>query len=114
MLGISDKFIRELRRGQNGIDEHLHWEVFLEFANRGLRSLSPTMEIPEHVFVASDSLDAEHQTEIWTALMELNSTEIGVRILQSIKPSITGVIAGEDADYDQLRGLLKFLDEDSE
>ena len=89
-------------------------EVFLEFANRGLRSLSPTMEIPEHVFVASDSLDAEHQTEIWTALMELNSTEIGVRILQSIKPSITGVIAGEDADYDQLRGLLKFLDEDSE
>ena len=89
-------------------------EVFLKFADRGLRSLAPTMEIPEHVFVASDSLDTEHLTAARSVLLELDSTEIGVRILQGIKPSITGVVAAEDADFDQLRALLKFLDEGSE
>ncbi|MBU8871001.1 MAG: phosphate/phosphite/phosphonate ABC transporter substrate-binding protein [Gemmatimonadales bacterium] len=89
-------------------------EVFLKFTDRGLRSLVPTMEIPEHVFVANSRLDPELIAAASTALMNLKSTEIGVKILQSIKSSCTAVVAAEDADYDPLRDLLKYLDKDLE
>ena len=85
-------------------------EVYQKFKERGLRSLAPTMEIPEHVFVASNRLDAAEMARIRAALLKLGSTEAGIRILQSIKSSATDIVSAKDEDYDQLRGLLKFLD----
>ena len=88
-------------------------EVFLKLTERGLRSLVPTMDIPEHVFVASHQFGVNHLAKVRSALLNLGSTEAGLRILHSIKPSITAVVAAEDSDYDQLRVLLKYIDEDS-
>ncbi len=86
-------------------------EVFLKFADRGLRSLMPTMDIPEHVFVASHRLGNDHLALIRAALINLDAAPEGVAVLQSFKSSATAVTVAKDADYDQLRALLRFLDE---
>ena len=86
-------------------------EVFLKFRERGLRSLAATMNISEHVFVASNRLSPKDQLTVQAALLNLGSTEAGLLILQNIKSSITGIVKGSNSDYDDLRTLLRFLDE---
>ena len=89
-------------------------EVFLDFSKLGLRSLSATMNVPEHVFVASNQVTEDHLMTIRAALLNLGTTPAGVLILQRIKSSVTAIVPAEDADYDQMRSLLKFLDRDTE
>jgi phosphonate transport system substrate-binding protein len=85
-------------------------EVFYEYKERGLIELSRTLEISEHVFVASSRLPPEKVRAMREALYGLRDTEEGRAIMSGIKKDMTGMAPASDGDYDNLRTILRTLE----
>ena len=85
-------------------------EVFYQYQERGLRVLQKTTPISEHVFVASSKLSPELARKLRHALYGLKNDPEGQAIMQSIKKNITGMVAVDDRDYDNLREILHTLE----
>lgn len=85
-------------------------EVFAEYEKRGLRILSKSPPISEHVFVTRANLAPEQIVRLRKALMAINQSPQKNEILHAIKKEVTGFSPVVDEDYDELRELMKFAE----
>jgi phosphonate transport system substrate-binding protein len=84
--------------------------VFYKYRDRGLKKLSKTPSISEHVFVARKTLSPKIINKLNTALQGLRNTEGGHEIMSSIKPDLSGMAKAKDSDYNNLRTILRQLE----
>ena len=76
-------------------------EVFHEYAPRGLRILSKSPPIPEHLFLAGKKLPAPLVENLRLALLQLKDPAV----LTSIQKTATGMAPATDREYDSVRQL---------
>ncbi|MBN1251530.1 MAG: phosphate/phosphite/phosphonate ABC transporter substrate-binding protein [Bacteroidales bacterium] len=88
-------------------------EIFYEYEKKGLKIIAKTPEIPEHIFIASSKMQTKTVKEIKYALLNLNNTVEGKKILRKIKISITGLRIVEDSYYNNLRLIIKELEKNN-
>lgn len=86
-------------------------ETFSKYQPRGLRSLAVTPSISEHLFVASAGLPADTAAELRSILLRMGEDEEGLQALRSIKGTVSGLVSTTDGDYDNLRRILRELDQ---
>ena len=86
-------------------------EVFYEFAGRGLVELASTPRISEHVFVARDDLAPELIELLRSTLVGLKDSAAGRQIMSTIKKDMTAMVPAADSDYENLRQIIKDLNE---
>ena len=86
-------------------------EVFFNYQERGLKAIAFTPALSEHLFVARSDLDPEIIQTLRDALYSLGDSERGRAIMRGIKKSMTGMVPAKDADYDDLRAILRTLDD---
>ena len=82
-------------------------EVYDRYGPRGLKPLAESPPIPEHLFVASRKLPLDTVSALCGALLRLPEDPRGKEILKAIKPEATGLVPVSDADYDDLRAILR-------
>lgn len=83
--------------------------VYYKYKERGLRALTSTPKLAEHVFVASNKLDPAIVLKLREAFLSLDQDAMGVKIMSSMKPGITAMRSIEDKNYDNLRKILRTL-----
>ncbi|MBI3570337.1 MAG: phosphate/phosphite/phosphonate ABC transporter substrate-binding protein [Gammaproteobacteria bacterium] len=84
-------------------------EIYDKFAPQGLRSLASTPFFSEHLFVTRNTLSPDIIQTVRTAMLRLKDTPRGREILKAINPNTTALVPAADADYDNLRDVLKAL-----
>lgn len=84
-------------------------EVFDKYAKQGLRALADTPYYSDHVFVTRSTLAPGTIQALRSAMLKLKDTPGGREILEAIKPHTTALVPAADADYDNLRQVLKAL-----
>jgi len=84
-------------------------EVFDKYAKQGLRALADTPYYSDHVFVTRSTLASGTVQALRSAMLRLKDTPGGREILEAIKPHTTALVPAVDADYDNLRQVLKAL-----
>lgn len=84
-------------------------EVFDKYRHRGLRVLTKTPSISEHLFVANNSLPQDTINSLKRALLNLKNEKEGLYVLSKIKKNLTNMVPAEDKDYDNLRTILRAL-----
>lgn len=89
-------------------------EVFREFQHQGLRPLTWTPELSEHLFVAGNHVPAEQVEKLRSALLRLHHSTKGKRIIQSIKQGASALVPVRNSDYDNLRAIFHKLARDSD
>lgn len=82
-------------------------EVFERFKADGLRSLLRLPEVSEHLFLARADMAPSLVDKVREALLELGKSEKGLRALRSIHPQASALVPVSEADYDNLRELLR-------
>lgn len=80
--------------------------VYEKFKKEGLRTIATTPAISEHLFVASNKLDAAHVEAIREALLTARNSSQGMDALHSIKKNITALVPVQDSDYANLRQIM--------
>jgi len=80
-------------------------EIFYLFKNRGLREISSSIAISEHLFIANSYLPGELIRKIKKALYNLKNYSLGKQILNNIKHNATNMVPVADSDYDNLRKM---------
>lgn len=86
------------------------YEVYEEFASRGLRRLATSPPVSEHVFVARAKLPPAEIARLRHALLTLKDRPDGPAILHSIHKGMTALVPVSDADYDTLRAILRTVE----
>ena len=86
-------------------------EVMEAFRDRGLKAIARSDPFSEHLFVARADAPEEFIDKVRTALYQLSDTQQGRMILSNIKQGVTALVPVADADYDNLRDVLKLLSE---
>jgi len=86
-------------------------EVYEKYKERGLRALAWTPEISEHLFVACTQLAEKEVDVIRQALLNLRQHDPEKVILSALKKNTTALVPVSDQDYDNLREIIKVLDE---
>lgn len=86
-------------------------EVFYNYQQRGLKAVALSPMLSEHLFVARSNLDPETLQTLRNALFSLGDSKRGRAIMRGIKNTMTGMVPASDADYDNLRAILRTLDE---
>lgn len=84
-------------------------EVFYKYEKRGLRVITKTPFISEHLFVTRSTLPPETVDALRKALYHLKDDGEGRVIMSKIKNSMTGMVPVNDKDYDNLRIILQKL-----
>jgi phosphonate transport system substrate-binding protein len=80
-------------------------DVAEKYKDQGLEVIAKSPEIPEHVFVATKSLDAATTAQIQKALLNVSPT-----ILKGIKGSVTSTQKFSSKDFDVLRKIMKTVE----
>ena len=80
--------------------------VFEKYNHLGLREISRSRHIAEHVFVASNQLSSPLKEKISKLLLELTDTEEGKNILLRIKPKSLRLKPAIDSNFNSLRNYL--------
>ena len=68
-----------------------------------------TPRLSEHLLVARGDMNPTLVHTLREALYALRDSERGRAILRRIKKSMTGMVPARDADYDNLRTILRTL-----
>lgn len=84
-------------------------EVFYEYEQRGLRAVTWTPPISEHLFVTRRTLPSKTIKALRKALYALEHEKEGKAIMSKIEKNMTGMVPARDEDYDNLRVILKEL-----
>lgn len=82
-------------------------DVAGKYKDQGLEIIARSVGIPEHVFVATKSLDAATVAKIQGALLGMD-----VKLLKGIKGSLTGIQKFSDKDFDILRKIMKTVEKE--
>lgn len=78
-------------------------DIAEKYKEQGLEVIATSPEIPDHVFVASKSLDNATAAQIQKALL----SDKAISVLKGIKGSISGTVKFTDKDFDILRKIMK-------
>lgn len=89
-------------------------EVYRQFKDKGLRLLAWTPALSEHLFVTRSNLDPLLVRSLRGAMLQLGSRRDAPGILGAIKPGLTGLVPVQDADYENLRRVIRDLSEDAD
>lgn len=81
-------------------------EVYLKMKARGLRQITATPLISEHLFVAKQGMEEARVEQIRNIFLNLKSDPSADVIFGSIKQGLTGFVPVSDADYDTLRKIM--------
>jgi phosphonate transport system substrate-binding protein len=82
-------------------------DVAKKHMDRGLKVIAQSPELPEHVFVATKTMDAATVEYIQSALITLDPA-----LQKKIKGSLTGMQKFEDKDFDVLRKIMKKVEKE--
>jgi phosphonate transport system substrate-binding protein len=86
-------------------------EIYQEFRKMGIRDLAKTPVIAEHLFVTSSKLPPATIAALRQYLFDLQETPQGREILSAIQADVTGMAPVTDEDYDEMRRILRKLEE---
>lgn len=86
-------------------------EVATYYRNRGLRVLAVTPFISEHLLVTRATLPTTTSHSIRQAIYRLKDHPQRQKIISAIKATATAIVPATDANYDNLRDILKTLNE---
>ena len=85
-------------------------ETFEKYRVRGLRSITTTPTVSEHLFVTRADLSPDLIAALRQAML---AVRLGVpnarKILHSLRPKATALVPAKDADYQYLRKILSEL-----
>lgn len=84
-------------------------DMFERFRSRGLRGLAVSPRIPEHLFLARQTLAPATVELLRSTLLSLSRDEPGRQALRAIRGDATGLTTVSDRDYDDLRSILDAL-----
>ena len=84
--------------------------VFYKYEKRGLKAITKTPKISEHIFITGKNLPPGKVKLLRKALLDLKNDERGRSIMSSIKPSMTAMVPASDEDYNNLRTILQTLE----
>jgi len=85
-------------------------EVYTKYESRGLKSITETPEISEHLFVARTDLPEATIQALRKAMLSLKDRENGRHILESIKKKMSAMVPAARQDYENLSNILGALD----
>lgn len=86
-------------------------EIFKEYEPRGLRSLARSAPITDHLFIANTTIPDGTVRALRDACLALSSSEEGRQIITGLRKDVTGLVPGDDSDFDALRTIVKDLKE---
>lgn len=86
-------------------------EVYNKFKDKGLASLSKSPAISEHLFVATSRVSARTTDTVRAALLSIDTTPGGRKIVQGIKKTVTGLVPVQNSHYESLRQLMDVIGE---
>jgi phosphonate transport system substrate-binding protein len=84
-------------------------EIYYKYEERGLKVLTWSPNIPEHVFVARADMPQQTVHILRDAMLKLASDTYGSVVLHAIKPKVTALTVGKESDFDNLRLILRTL-----
>lgn len=84
--------------------------VFQAYKQSGLKILTKTPPVTEHLFVASSKLSSQTLATLRNLILELHTSSRGQAAMRSIKPSISRFVPANDAAYDSLRTIMSELE----
>lgn len=105
-VGTHDNVALNVVRGSSDA-AGLQPDVAAKYKDHGLEVIARSADLPEHVFVATKSLDAATMAKIQSALLVMDST-----LLKGIKGSLTGIQKFSDKDFDVLRKIIKTVEKE--
>lgn len=82
-------------------------DIAEKYKDQGIEIITKSPELPEHVFVATKSMDAATFSKIQDALLTMD-----LSILKGIKPSLTGTQKVRDKDFDILRTIMDTVEQE--
>lgn len=82
-------------------------DIAAKYKDQGLEVIARSVDLPEHVFVATKFLDAATMTKIQNALLSMDAT-----LLKGIKSSVSGIQKFNDKDFDVLRKIMKTVEKE--
>lgn len=91
----------------------LKYDVFQEYAGRGLRALAVGPVVPEYLFVTRSTLPPADVERARQALLGLHRDAAGRDVLKRLQPGLSALVGVEDADYDGLRQMMRRVDADA-
>ena len=83
--------------------------VFYKYKNRGLKALSSSPLIAEHVFVASNKLPKHIFKKLKSALLNIKNEPDGIEAMKSIKKTVSNLVEVELGGFENLQNLLEPL-----
>lgn len=84
-------------------------DVFRKYEPEGLRAVAFSAAYADHVFVSSAKTPATLTSAVERALFSLKDRPEGKEILAAIQKGLSALVPGADAEYDNLRAVLKEL-----
>jgi len=84
-------------------------EAFYKYRDRGLEPIEFSPIISEHLFVAKKDMQAGLVSSLRDAMLGLSRAPGGKSILEDLKPGTTGLVRGDNKDYDNLRRIMDTL-----
>jgi len=82
-------------------------DIAAKYKDQGLEVIARSADLPEHVFVATKSLDAATMAMIQNALLSMDAA-----LLKGIKGSVSGIKKFNDKDFDVLRKIMKTVEKE--
>ncbi|MEK8019429.1 MAG: phosphate/phosphite/phosphonate ABC transporter substrate-binding protein [Candidatus Parabeggiatoa sp.] len=86
-------------------------DIFNRYVQQGIKVLTWTPPITVHLFVATHRFPQQQLDKVRQLFLNLNEHPKGKTILTSIKKSITGVTKVDDQDYNELRYILRTVEQ---
>ena len=110
-------FVEEIKKGSYDIimvspdiflqDEEGNYKAILKPIKYGSSTmLSEEREIPYGPLACRADLDEELVYKLKEALLSLDKTEEGIKILKALKEDIEGFVSAENSDYEEIREVL--------
>ena len=81
-------------------------EVFKKFEKKGLRTVTLTPRISEHLFITRSNLPVNDIEKLRHAMLNIKHSDEGMAALASIKKNITGLVKTSNDDYENLRKII--------
>jgi phosphonate transport system substrate-binding protein len=89
--------------------------TFKRYEKDGLKILTKTPKISEHLFVTSSKLPEKDIQNLQKILINMKNSSEGLAILQGIKVGISAMVSAKDSDYSNLQKIIseaKYLHSD--
>lgn len=80
--------------------------VFKRYEKDGLKILTKTPKISEHLFVTRANLPEKQIQLLRQILINMKNSSEGLAILQGIKKNMSGLVSAKDSDYSNLQKMI--------